>query len=110
MKHRFPHDLDLDLARRATTRALESYVERFADYRPRMTWIDDARAEVQFEALGMTLKGIFELTPDAVLMEMRVPLLLRAIRGRAVAVVEAQITEWIARAKRGELDDTHEEG
>jgi len=105
MKHVFPHDLELALARRVTERALEAYVQRFPEYQPRLQWLDEQRAEVRFEALGMTLRGLFELTPDAVLMEMQVPLLLRPFRRRAVSLVESEIKAWIARAKHGELDD-----
>ncbi len=105
MKHRVHHGLDIDLARRVTRRALEGYIERFAKYQPRLQWRDDSTAEVAFSALGSTVKGLFELTQDAVLVEMNVPLLLKPFRRRAIDVVEREILDWVAAARRGELDD-----
>ena len=103
MKHRVPHDLTLDLAKKAADRARQSYRERFPEYDPQDTWADEKTAHVEFKAKGMSMKGIFEILPDAVEMDMEVPLLLRPFKQKALDVVEKQIVEWIAKAKRGEL-------
>lgn len=104
MKHTVPHDLDLDTAKKATAKALESYKERFSDYQPEVSWLDERRAEVQFKALGATLKGLFQLTPSAVEMEMDVPLRFKLFQKKAVDVVDREIKKWIEKAKQGELE------
>lgn len=105
MKHRVPHDLDTPLAKKATNAALQAYAERFSEYSPKVHWKNDTCAEVSFQAKGITLKGLFELGPGCVEMDMEVPLLLRAFRKRAIEVIDAEIREWVGRAKTGELDD-----
>jgi hypothetical protein len=103
MKHTVPHDLDLDTAKKVTDKALESYRERFAEYNPVVTWTEDCKAEVAFKAKGVTLKGLFCLTQDAIEMDMEVPFVLRLFQKKAVDVVEREILTWIDKAKKGEL-------
>ena len=103
MKHTVPHDLPFDLAKKAADAALQSYKSRFPDYAPQVTWSDDKTANVELHAKGMTLKGVFEILPDAISMDMEVPLLLRPFKQKALDVIEEQIKHWIAKAKSGEL-------
>ena len=103
MKHKVPHDLPIDLARKAADAALQEYKQRFPDYDPRVTWSDDKTAEVALRAKGISLKGVFEILPDAVSIEMDVPLLLRPFRSKAMEVIEDQIRHWIDKAKAGAL-------
>lgn len=103
MKHSVPHDLDPEQARLVTDKALHAYKERFAEYNPEVRWQDDTHAEVQFKAKGVTLKGMFELLPGKIAMEMDVPFVFKLFQKKAIEVVEREIQEWIGRAKRGEL-------
>lgn len=103
MKHMVPHDLDLDMARKVTGKALESYKERFAEYNPEISWKDERTAEVAFRAKGISLKGLFSLADDAIEMDMDVPFMLRMFQKKAVDVVEREIHKWIDLAKKGEL-------
>ena len=41
MKHSVPHDLSLELARKAADAALQSYKARFAEYDPQVVWVHD---------------------------------------------------------------------
>lgn len=104
MQHSIPHGLDLPLARRAIRRALDSYVERFAQYRPHLSWHGDDRAVITFSAMGATVRGSFELNERALALTMDVPLLLRPFRARAIEVVEREVREWVERARQGGLD------
>jgi hypothetical protein len=104
MKHAVHHDLDLDTARKATDHALESYKDRFSEYNPQVTWKDDRRAEVAFNAKGVTLKGVFELLDDRVEMDMDVPFVFRLFKKKAIDVIEREIRRWLDKAKNGELD------
>lgn len=103
MKHKVPHDLPLDLAKKAADAALQEYRTKYPDYDPQVTWSDDKTAEVALRAKGMSLKGVFEILPDAVSIDMEVPLLLRPLKAKAMAVIEEQIRHWIGKAKTGAL-------
>lgn len=103
MKHKVPHDLSIDLARKAADAALQEYKAKYPDYDPQVTWSDDKTAEVALRAKGMSLKGVFEILPDAVTIEMEVPLLLRPFKAKAMEVIEDQIRMWIDKAKAGAL-------
>ncbi|MDP2340515.1 MAG: polyhydroxyalkanoic acid system family protein [Deltaproteobacteria bacterium] len=103
MKHSVTHNLSFDVAKKVAAKALESYQERFADYAPSITWPADRRAEVSFAVKGMTLKGGFDILDDRIDIEMEVPLLLRPFRQKALDVIEAEITKWVAKAKSGEI-------
>jgi hypothetical protein len=103
MKHLVPHDLPFELARKAADHALQSYRTRYPEYDPQVTWSDEKTAQVALKAKGISLRGIFEILPDAVAMDMEVPLLLRPFKSKALEVIEDQIRLWIDKAKAGEL-------
>jgi hypothetical protein len=103
MKHSVPHDLPLDLARKAADAALKAYADRFADYAPQVSWTTDTTAEVAFSAKGVTLKGNFAILADRIEMEMEVPMLLRMFRQKALDVVEGEIRAWVDKARSGAL-------
>jgi hypothetical protein len=103
MKHVVPHDLDPETARRVADRAWASYSERFAKYAPTIRWITPDLAEVGFSAKGIDLTGSIELRPREIAMELEVPFLLRIFKGRAIAIIEAEIRKWIAAAKAGQI-------
>ena len=103
MKHVIKHDLNPELARKATQSAFDAYAKRFADYNPKADWVSDDHAKVSFSAKGLTLKGDFVLRPGEIEMNLDVPFLLRPFQGRAVKVVEEEIEEWVQKAKRGEV-------
>jgi len=44
-----------------------------------------------------------EVTDSTIDMELEVPFFLRPFRGTAMAVIEKEISAWVARAKAGEL-------
>jgi hypothetical protein len=99
-----PHDLSPDLARRAAAKAWESYAARYAAYEPRLTWTTPDRGAFAFVAMGVRIDGTIEIEPDAIAFDLRVPLLLRVFRKRALEVVEREAERWIRAARAGELD------
>lgn len=103
MKHSIPHDLDLPTAIKVTHRALETYQQRFAEYHPHATWLAENHAKVAFKAKGIKIEGDFQVKPGAVEVDLDVPFLLKPFQKRAIDVVEREVNEWIAKAKRGEL-------
>lgn len=102
-KHRIPHGLDHDLARKATQHALESYKNRFAEHNPQGRWVTDDRAELSFTVAGKTLEGVVEVEPKDIALELEVPFIFRVFKGQAMEIIEKEIREWIARARNGEL-------
>ena len=103
MQHSIPHDLPIDLARRATRAALDSYRERFASFDPGCDWPDDDHARVWFSARGLRLDGRIAVATDAVLLELDVPFVFRPLRSTALRIIEEEVREWIERARVGEL-------
>ncbi len=104
MKHRISHDLDLETARKATRKALESYQERFAKYEPHAVWKDDDNASVSFRAKGLKLVGDFRITASAIEIDLAVPFLLKPFGKLAIDVVEREVAKWVAEARKGNLD------
>ncbi|MFP4598892.1 MAG: polyhydroxyalkanoic acid system family protein [Persicimonas sp.] len=104
MKHSIEHGLDKDLARKATRKAFESYEKRFAKYNPTSEWVTEDKANVGFSAKGINVEGAIEITDDDVVLEMDVPFILKPFRKKAVGVIDDEIQEWIAKAKRGEIE------
>lgn len=103
MKHEIPHDLDLTMARVVASRALDSYRARFADYQPRVEWVGDRDAKIEFQVKGFKLQGAVNLLPGAIQFDLDVPFVLKLFKGRAVDVIEREVRHWIAKAKAGEL-------
>ncbi|MCA9601885.1 MAG: polyhydroxyalkanoic acid system family protein [Polyangiales bacterium] len=103
MKHVVKHDLDHEVAKRATDKAFAAYRERFAKYNPDFQWVDDKKGTVSFEAKGVKIKGGLELKPGAIEMDLEVPFLLRPFTGKAMEVIDSEFRKWIAKAKAGEV-------
>ena len=103
MQHRIPHGLDHELARRATRAALESYRERFAGHEPGGVWNTLDHGTIWFKAAGLRLEGTIEVTDEAILLDLEVPLVFRPIRKLALEVIEREVEAWIERARHGEL-------
>lgn len=103
MKHRVPHDLGQDAARKATEAAWNAYSQRFAKYSPTCTWTTQNRADIGFTAKGIKLHGTIEVLPDGIDLDLDVPLLLRPFKGTAISVIDEEIKKWIGKSKNGEL-------
>jgi hypothetical protein len=103
MEHRISHDLTQEQARKAVRRAVETYTERFAKYVTETKWVNDDEVHVAFNAKGAKLAGQLKLVPNAIVIDMDVPLLLRPFKGKAVEVVEEQVQKWVQRARSGEI-------
>ena len=103
MKHAVPHDLGQDLAKKVAESAFASYAQKFAKYDPRSNWVTPTRANISFSVKSMTLNGSLEVSATTIEMDLDVPFLLRPFKGTAISVIEAEIREWIKKAKAGEI-------
>ncbi|MFN3201959.1 MAG: polyhydroxyalkanoic acid system family protein [Bradymonadia bacterium] len=104
MRHTITHSLSDDLARKTADKAFEQYRAQFAQYNPQARWLTPKKADIQFKAKGVSLKGTVELRPGAFDLELKVPLLFRPLQKKAVGIIEREIRTWIGKAERGELD------
>jgi hypothetical protein len=103
VKHAIKHDLDVATAKKVTEKAYDSYKARFAEYKPTFAWVSDNKANVSFNAKGITLAGSFTILPSQIDFELDVPFLLRPFQSKAVEVVENEVKEWIQKAKAGQI-------
>jgi hypothetical protein len=108
MKHVIKHDLDMDLVKKATHHAMDAYAARFAKYDPEANWNTETNATIRFTAKGVTLEGTLDLRPKEIELQLDVPFVFKMFQKKAVGIIDSEITEWLGKARRGELDD--EEG
>jgi hypothetical protein len=99
MKHEVPHDLGQAKAREVAEKAFAAYQAKFADYQPKVTWKTEKTAEISFSVKGMSLSGLLEVSDKAIAIDLDVPFMLRPFKGKALEVIEAEIRQWISRAK-----------
>jgi hypothetical protein len=103
MEHRIEHDLSPELARKAVQGAVSAYSEKLAKYSPTIEWRGEDQVDVGFKAKGLSLSGTLKLVPNAVLVDMDVPFLLRPFRKTALDVIETQVKEWVRKAHSGDV-------
>src|SRR5262245_57733930 len=103
MKHQIAHDLEESVAKEVAVRAFESYQKRFSDYQPRMNWVSDKDARIEFSVKGLTLNGSIGIKPRAIELDLDVPFVFRLFKSKAIDVIEREVKTWIVKAKRGEL-------
>ena len=103
MKHQIAHDLDMGLAKEAAGRAFEAYQKRFADYQPKLNWVSERDAQIEFNIKGMKLHGSIGILPRAIELDLDVPFVFRLFKNKAVDVIDREVRTWLDKAKRGEL-------
>jgi hypothetical protein len=103
MKHQIAHDLEEPVAKEVAVRAFESYQKRFADYQPKMHWVGDKEAQIEFSVKGLKLQGSIGIRPRAIELDLDVPFMFRLFKSKAIGVIEREVQNWIGKAKRGEL-------
>jgi hypothetical protein len=104
MKHAVNHSLDQATARKAADKAFETYAQEYAKYDPTAEWTSDTHCDVTFTVKGVTLRGALDLLPGKIEMDLDVPFWARPFKGRALAVIEREIRDWVGKAERGELE------
>jgi len=99
MKHSVPHDLGQERAKKVAEDALAAYSQKYATYNPVVTWKGPNRADIGFKVKGMSLGGSLEVLDRSIDLDIDVPFLLRPFKAQALGVIEAEINEWIKKAK-----------
>lgn len=103
MNHVIEHDLDTPTAKKVADKAFESYRQRFADYRPTLRWVNDHKAEIGFNAKGVTLAGTMELEEQHIDVDLDVPFLLRPFKNMAIEAIDREVRLWVGKAHAHEL-------
>jgi hypothetical protein len=103
MKHSVPHDIGQEKAKKAAEAALAQYSQKFAKYNPKTNWVGDSKANISFSIKGMTLSGTIDVLPSSIDMDLDVPFLFRPFKAKALDIIEGEIKDWIAKAKKGEI-------
>ena len=103
MKHSVSHDLGQARAKQAAEAAIAAYGQKFAKYQPQTRWTSENRATISFTIKGMTLSGSLEVQAHTIDLDLEVPFLLRPFKSQALAVIEGEIREWIAKARTGQV-------
>ncbi|MCH2111003.1 MAG: polyhydroxyalkanoic acid system family protein [Polyangiaceae bacterium] len=103
MKHSVKHGLGKETACKVAKAAFDTYEKKFADYQPVTKWTGDDHADVSFSAKGMNISATISVDEQNIDIDMNVPFLLKPLKGKAVALIEESINEWIVKAKNGEL-------
>jgi hypothetical protein len=103
LEHEIRHDLPPAQAQRIAKQAMQSYAERFAKYSPEVQWRGESQAEVAFTVKGMRLSGGLVIEADRFRLSLDVPFVLRPFKGRAFAMIEREVQEWLAKAKSGQV-------
>jgi Putative polyhydroxyalkanoic acid system protein (PHA_gran_rgn) len=103
MKHQIQHDLDVNVAKEVASRAFEAYRARFADYHPRLEWVGERDARIEFSVKGLKLHGSLGIQPRAIELDLDVPFVFRLFKSKAIEVIEREVRAWIAKAKAGQL-------
>lgn len=91
------HDLSPEETKAAVEKAFAHYRDRYGKYKPTLRWLDagHARAEVSFNAKGVIVRGSVRFEPGKIVMDAKVPLLLRPFTRKAVSVVESELGKWL---------------
>jgi len=98
MKHTVLHDLGQDRAQHVAEKALASYSDRFAEYKPTVDWTAPHRARISFKVKGFELNGALAVNPNNIEMDLEVPFFLRPFKQTALNVIEDEIRSWLGKA------------
>lgn len=103
MKQTIQTGLDIPNSKKAIDKAMEAYSARFAEYQPRFAWKGETLGEFGFSAKGLQLQGSMNVREGAIDVDMDVPFLLRVFQGKAMEVIQEQVSFWVEKVKKGEL-------
>ncbi len=103
MKKTIDTGLNVADSKRALDGAMNAYKQRFAEYDPRFSWVNDTKGEFGFSAKGISLSGTLEVRDRAIDVDMEVPFLFRIFQGKAIDVIREQVDLWVAKVKAGEV-------
>ncbi len=100
MKHTIVHDLgSTEQARGVVEEAYGEYERRLASYDPKLTWVGQTQARIDFSVMGKSLSVTIDLTAHDLTVEGKLPLLFRPFQGKILSVLEREVRIWAERAR-----------
>ncbi len=103
MRHAISHDLGLELACKTARAACDDYARRFARYQLVVQWQGPQQAQISFAAKGVAMTGEVLVSDRELVLDLKVPLLLRPLQGRALEIIDREFRRWLERARQGEI-------
>ena len=97
--HEIRHGLTFDQAKSLARTALDDYLARYASRGLSARWSSDTRVELQVAVRGVHLEATVDVLTDSLRVDAKVPLVLRAFKGAAIAAIEREAKKWIDKAK-----------
>lgn len=104
MQHRIVHGLSLALARVVTREALQSYRDRYPEFKPAGEWSSPDHATFALHMLGATLEGEAVVDGEAVTLTFRVPVILLPWKQRVTGMIDEEMALWLQWAREGRFD------
>jgi hypothetical protein len=98
VKHRIEHTLGRERAKELADQAWAHYRTRHSRFSPEAQWDEPYRARITFHALGAKLEGFATFEEQAVVIDFKVPLLLKPFEKQAVQLVETEVRTWLDKA------------
>jgi Putative polyhydroxyalkanoic acid system protein (PHA_gran_rgn) len=95
VKHIVQHPLTKIDAKRAVEAAWASYSQRLTKYDPRLQWLSEDQARVDFKIRGMSFQGRFRIADRSLELELDVPLLLRPFVKPATLAIDHEVAKWV---------------
>lgn len=98
MKHTVDHPLEAEKARQLLERALNTYVEDYAQYSMETGWKDEATAQVGFQVTGTRVDGEIKVCEGRYEIDLDLPWVLRPFKKEIVKSIDREFARWISSA------------
>lgn len=103
MSHKIYHGLDQETAKKVSEKAIETYTKKFQRYNPQFQWVDDTSGNLTFNYKGTKLGGKVSIVGPYVVIDLKVPFLLKMFTGPALQAIETEVNTWVDGVKNGTI-------
>jgi hypothetical protein len=95
MKRQYCIQLSSEEIKAKIQEAFASYGAKFHKYAPKMDWISDSEAALNFRALGTSISVAIRISYGKLEIESRLPLRMRPFASLAVNTIDKEIDAWL---------------
>lgn len=104
MKHTIKHDVENNgTVKKVVDLALQEYAERYPNYKPTLTWVNDRKATLALSVFGMKIDGGFAISKGKIEVDLNVPSFLSSFQPQAMKTIEDEVEKWLSKVKNGEI-------
>src|SRR5256885_14648354 len=100
MKHQIAHDLDFPVAKQVANRAFEAYQRKFAEYHPKLEWVTDREARIEFSVKGLKLAGSIGILPRALELQLDHPFVFLLLKNKPRGGLFRVVRAWFGKGQR----------